>query len=111
MKDKNIIMMAFQKESVVGRVLVSSAILAHTSYMERLLCVNLSYKKLRKPLIYKLIWNVTFKFKINFVGSILKVHCFAANYIVENYCQRQSKYHLFLFWNTSFAEKIFCFAV
>ena len=34
MKDKNIIMMAFQKESVVGRVLVSSAILAHPSYME-----------------------------------------------------------------------------
>ena len=40
MKDKNIIMMAFQKESVVGRVLVSSAILAHPSYMERLLCVK-----------------------------------------------------------------------
>lgn len=53
---------------------------------------------------------MTFKFKINFVGSILKVHCFAANYIVENYCQRQSKYQLFSFWNTSFAEKIFCFA-
>lgn len=40
MKDKNIIMMAFQKESVVGRVLVGSAILAHPSYMERLLCVK-----------------------------------------------------------------------
>lgn len=53
---------------------------------------------------------MTFKFKINFVGSILKVHCFAANYIVENYCQRQSKYQLFSFWNTSFAEKSFCFA-
>lgn len=53
---------------------------------------------------------MTFKFKINFVGSILKVHWFAANYIVENYCQRQSKYQLFSFWNTSFAEKIFCFA-
>lgn len=40
MKDKNINMMAFQKESVVGRVLVSTAILAHPSYMERLLCVK-----------------------------------------------------------------------
>lgn len=40
MKDKNIIMMAFQKESVVGRVLVSSAILAHPLYMERILCVK-----------------------------------------------------------------------
>lgn len=46
MKDKNIIMMAFQKESVVGRVLVSTAILAHPSYMERLLCVKGVYVRL-----------------------------------------------------------------
>lgn len=48
MKDKNIIMMAFQKESVVGRVLVSSAILAHPSYMERLLCVKVVNVRLVK---------------------------------------------------------------
>ena len=59
MKDKNIIMMAFQKESVVGRVLVSSAILAHTSYMERLLCVKgvnvrLVFKK-KKGTVYHFI--------------------------------------------------------
>ena len=48
MKDKNIIMMAFQKESVVGRVLVSSAILAHPSYMERLLCVRVVNVRLVK---------------------------------------------------------------
>lgn len=48
MKDKNIIMMGFQKESVVGRVLVSSAILAHPSYMERLLCVKVVNVRLVK---------------------------------------------------------------
>lgn len=58
MKDKNIIMMAFQKESVVGRVLVSSAILAHPSYMERLLCVkvvNVRLVKKKKGTVYHFI--------------------------------------------------------
>lgn len=60
MKDKNIIMMAFQKESVVGRVLVSSTILAHPSYMERLLCVKGVYvrlvkKKKKKGTVYHFI--------------------------------------------------------
>ena len=41
-------MMAFQKESVVGRVLVSSAILAYPSYMERLLCVKVVNVRLVK---------------------------------------------------------------
>lgn len=58
MKDKNIIMMAFQKESVVGRVLVSSAILAHPSYMERLLCVKVVNVRLVKKKKKKALSNI-----------------------------------------------------
>lgn len=58
MKDKNIIMMGFQKESVVGRVLVSSAILAHPSYMERLLCVKVVNVRLVKKKKKKALSNI-----------------------------------------------------